>query len=228
MQRTRQFAALGLTCFLAACSGGAESTLGQSALLKDSFQALRQSRKKPEPLPVVTRALLDSLTVSSLQVVRERNDQTAFMIPAAQRSDGTAGIVTIWRSAGTDHLILRSGVVISTKGVGYDLASHDAVHTLQAVHTRSAVSGAKTLYIHGDNNEIQELRLQCDMTNLGAKSIEIVERHFATIHLRETCTHSTGQFTNDYWVDRNNSTMWKSRQWIGPSTGYLSLTRLKK
>ena len=54
----------------------------------------------------------------------------------------------------------------------------------------------------------------------------IVERSFATRRVTETCQGRGRSFENIYWVGTSDGFVWRSRQWIGPALGSITLTRL--
>ena len=206
---------------LSACSGGTETASSQSSTLSEVVSVAsnqRKAKRNPPVLPTLTRPLLDGLTVASLEVVAAKREQTAYR-------DGN---VTVWRTGGNSQLVLRDGVLIGTKGLGNDLASADASPALAAVRSRGSSSGQRVMYIRNDVNGVDRMSLSCEVRNMGAETLEIVERSFPTVHLREDCSNETGQITNHYWVDRRDSTVWKSRQWGGPKVGYLDMRLLKK
>ena len=73
----------------------------------------------------------------------------------------------------------------------------------------------------------QVVLFACDVTQLGREVIQIVGRQVATYRLREDCRFGEHGFSNDYWVETGSGRMRRSRQWAGPSYGYVDLTRLK-
>lgn len=222
--------ALASLALITACSSGNETATGQGQAIKEAIKAgnFGKRNKQPPAVPVLTRALLDKITVSSLEASVENTNSTAFMIPTAARTNSGAGKVVVWKSVGTENVILRNGVLIGTKGLGNDLGSADVNPTLRGLQTRSTTTGQKTFYIRRDDNSIEQIRLQCEMTNLGRKNIVIVERSYATTHMREICSNPTGSITNDFWLSGSDGTVRKSRQWAGPNLGYLSFRLLKK
>ena len=230
MKNMTRLLAFALVALIAACSGGTETATSQSQVLKEAYKAgnFGKRRKPPAPAPVITRAVLNTITISSLETTVENNGLTAFMIPTAARTNAGAGKVVVWKTgSGTENIILRNGVLVGTKGIGNDLGSADARSTVRGLKSRGTTTGEKTLYIRRDDNALEQIRLQCEMTNVGRESVTIVERSFATTHMREVCSNATGRITNHFWVD-NSGAVRKSRQWGGPNLGYLSFRLLKK
>ncbi|MFT6024562.1 MAG: hypothetical protein ACI9PY_002689 [Ascidiaceihabitans sp.] len=227
LTRLLAVASLGL---ITACSGGTETATGQSQAISEAVKASNIGKRKnaPAQMPVLTRALLNTITVSSLEATIENTGSTAFMIPLAARTDSSPGKVMVWKTVGTEQVILRNGVLVGTKGVGNDLGSANAHSTVRGLKSRGNTGGQKTLYVRRDDNSTEQIRLQCEMTNLGRESIVIVERSYPTTHMREVCSNATGAITNDFWIEGNDITVRKSRQWGGPNMGYISFRLLKK
>ena len=217
-----------VTLLLAACSGGTEETTsftGISAVLLSSFQAKQTAGAKKPPL---TRKFIDNLPVSVMEIVLESRNITGLISPYASRSDGQNGKINTWRNAANSQIVLDNGVLIATRGAGNDLGSALVTSVVESVKKRMAVSGPHVLYVNGLDNQPTEIKLECKMEVLGQTRIEIVGHSHNVIYLQEHCISSIGSVTNDYWVDSVDSTVWQSRQWAGPSVGYLKLRVLKK
>ncbi|GGX38771.1 hypothetical protein GCM10007385_02040 [Tateyamaria omphalii] len=220
--------ALGTAMLVAGCSGGTDTQTDQATKFKSLYDAFRASRTAPAELPTLTPALIDSLTVPSLEVTIENRDATAFLIPFSERQDSGPGLVRTWRSANDAQVTLRKGVIAATRGIGFDIGSVDADPAVQAIQKRTPISGDHTLYIKNGNNGIDEISLQCEMRKVADETLEIVGKSFPVVHLQENCTGWKGVVAFDYWVDRRDSTVWQTRQWSGPDLGYIRTRLLKK
>ncbi len=228
MRQTMKALAAVSSLLLAACSGGTDSSNSQAAQVSTYVSILRASRTPPPPPPQLTPALINRLTVSSLEVTVESTGQTAFLVPYSDRRDTGPGQLRTWRTADDAQLTLRSGVLVTTRGLGNDLGSSQADAAVKAIQSRSPISGPHKLYVKTGNNGISEIDLLCEMRTVGQGSIEIVQRTFPVLHLQENCTGTRGIITYDYWVDRRDSTVWQSRQWAGHEIGYVRTRLLKK
>lgn len=228
MRTLANLAAMAAILLSAACTGGSELANAQSASLGAVAKvaiAQRKAQRTAPQLPTITRPMLDSLGAPSLEVVAAKNNQTAYLIPSAERpGDG----IVVWRTAANSQVILRDGVLIGTKGLGNDLASVEASPALNAVRNRANGFGERVMYFRNDVNGINPMSLSCEIRNLGPETLEIVGRSFPTTRMQEDCSTASGQISNHYWVDRNNGTVWKSRQWAGPEHGYFDMRLLKK
>lgn len=214
---------------LAACSGGEDSSNSQTAVLKELRTVVkenRKSRKAPATKFQITRAILDLQTVGSLEVTVESTNQTAYLIPGAFRTDHLPGKIAVWRTITGENVVLRDGVLISTRGLGRDLASSDASASLRAIKARGNGGGERRMQVRNDVNGAFDLLLQCESAVVGNESIDIIELRFQTLHLRETCQSTLGTVRNDYWVNQSGKVL-QSRQWAGPDLGYLKIRLLK-
>lgn len=213
MRRAAGILALAL---LAGCSGGEDAPSTQLQLLDAARDALRRD-DKAQPAQV-TRAMLDRFDGALLEATRERTGQRAVLGVAISRRDDHPGRVTVWRSRDDVTLALRDGALIATRGLGGDLIS--------ASGAVAGAGGEKALHIRGLDNKDRRMVLSCTRSDLGAETVEVVERRYATRHVRETCAGPGGSASWDYWVEPGTGITRRSRQWAGPDIGYLTLRRL--
>lgn len=219
---------LGLSLILAGCSGGSGGNQTEPGLYQQLFNAGKQSlterTTKEAQLPPLTRAALNTLNGSYLEVTLERGGQLAYLYVNAERRDDSPGRIIIWRSEDNVTLAMRNGVLIATRGLGGDVLSSGV--QVSGDSPGPARSGERVQYIRVLDNKERRLSLACDLVDLGAETITIVERNHPTRHLQERCTGGGGTVVNDYWVDSRAGLVWQSRQWAGPVIGYLRTRRL--
>lgn len=219
----------GLCLFLglAACNGGdgeAESPSLNLQVIEYAQGLLTQKLEGPPARPVVTRAVLDTLEGSFMEVEVEKNGDSAYMYVAAVRQDELPGTIVVWHAEDPATLTLRNDVLIATRGLGDDLLS-SAVR-INPGQPGPAGGGARTLYVRAFDNQEVALSLACDLVDLGPETIVIVEQAHRTRHLQEDCEGSGGRIRNDYWIDSGAGLVWQSRQWGGPGIGYVQFRRL--
>ena len=217
---------------LALALAGCSSNPDQAPLYEQLFAvgknavAAGRARRQPVERPPLTRAALNTVKVSSLEVTLERRDQTAYLFVSADRRDDSPGRITVWRTEDNVSLALRNGVLIATRGLGGDLVS--SVVRVSGDRPGPAGSGEKQHFVRTGDIEEQTLVLACDLVDMGPDTIVIVERAHPTRHVQERCSGASGQVVNDYWVDPRAGIVWQSRQWAGPHIGYLRFRRLTK
>ncbi len=227
----RLFAALGLSAMglsvLAGCSGGT----GATPLFPEVFQAARgaiaqgAAKRAQSKRPPLTRAALGTVEGAFIEVTLERSGQLAYLFRSAVLQDANPGAVVQWRTEDNVTVTMRAGMVIATRGLGGDLVS---AHVPAATGTLGpARSGERALFVRTGDLAEHRISLACDLGDLGAETIEIVERAHATRHLRETCeAEGGGRVENEYWIDSRAGIVWQSVQWAGPHVGYLRIRRL--
>jgi hypothetical protein len=218
---------------LGGCSGGtSEGTDNGSLLLRAGSVLADRARtgRAPADAPAirieVTRDLLNQTPGEVMQVVPELTRAQDFMALIARRDDGNPGTVEVWKSSDNLQLILREGVLIGTKGLGGDLRSADAAPAFAGFDGQGG-GGERLMVIDRQDGTAQTVAFSCDMTQLGRQVIQIVDQSVSTYRMREDCIYRDTRIRNEYWVETAGGRMRKSRQWAGPSYGYINFTRLK-
>jgi len=229
----RLAALLGLGLLLLA---GCSNRDGNSPLELQVVSAARAaiSNRNAVKTPVMKRAFLDTVNGALLEVTLERRDQRAYLYVSAQRQDSAPGQIVVWRTGDNVTLAMRNGVLFSTRGLGGDILS-GRVQVADGVPGPSA-GGEKSFDIRAHDNKALHLSLACDVVDLGAQTIEIIDRLHPTRLIRETCeggqagdgTGRPGQVVNEYWIDTRAGLVWQSRQWAGPEVGYLFIRQVNR
>jgi len=220
----KRFCAAFAGLILAGCSAGNDMPSVELQVLDAARGAIASKTAPQTQRPKLTRAILDTLDVASIEVTLERNDQLAYLFEDAKRRDGRAGKITVWRTEDQVTLAMRNGVLIATRGLDGGIIS-SAVQVSGDAPGPSR-GGERVQYIRAlDNKEIR-LSMACEVVNLGPEQIVIVERRHATRHVQERCAGGGGTVVNDYWIDSRAGVVWQSRQWAGPNLGYLRIRQL--
>jgi len=230
---SRLFAAVVLCALLVGCSISSDSKATESlpAQIVTAGQGLIAARRAPPPQTVVaTRALLAKITEPVLQINPEAAGGSDFLRRAVSRRDSSTGTVEVWNSSVLAQVFLRNGVVVGTRGVGGDIIAADANMTILALRSRADRSGQRVYTISDGDATSTEYVFRCTVRSLGQENIIVAEQLFATTHMQENCTGGpSGDATirNDYWVQPSNDVVRRSRQWVGPTTGYFELILLR-
>lgn len=123
-------------------------------------------------------------------------------------------------------MTFRDGLLSASRGMAGDLLAAETEPVLAALRARRAASYPKTLRYFGGDRQIILSRLDCEMQVVGPESIEVLEVAHGTTHLAEICTdRAGGQMRNDYWIGADR-VLWKSRQFLHPALGYVTVQRL--
>lgn len=222
---SRLLAALALAGTLAACaSGTAIRPLELQVFDAAREQVAQRTAAGAPPRPALTRAALDTVRVSAIEVILERPDQLAYLLLHTERRDSSPGVIRVWRSEDNLNLVTRNGILTATRGLGGDILSS----TVQAAGDRPgpASGGDHVQMVRALDNKEVRLGFTCDLVDLGPDPVTIVEIRHPTRHLQQRCEGELGGIVNDYWVDSGRGIVWQSRQWAGPSIGYLRIRRL--
>lgn len=211
---------------LTACSGGDE----RPSFNLEIFEAVKANvaeRRAPKvERPPLTRAVLNTLDGAFMEAVLERNEQLAYLFVSAARREPAGHTLIIWRSEDNATLTMRNDVLIETKGIGGDLLSTDIA--IDPARTGPAGSGLRRMSFMGGANQAIPVSFACEVTDLGPRTITIVEKSHATRLLEEHCTGGGGEIVNQYWIDSAVGLAWQSRQWAGPQIGYIRFRRLTR
>ena len=136
-------------------------------------------------------------------------------------SPGRNGDVETWTTPDQRALSYRQGVLVATRGLGFDLMAADVSGTLAALGHGGTYT-RKMRYLNGNNQSVY-LTFTCTMTVSTPQNMTIngVARNIASEV--ETCTMGAITFTNHYWMA--GSQVVKATEWIGPELGYLTTDR---
>jgi len=209
---------------VAACNGGDDAPTLNLQLIAATREVVAAKTAAKTQRPPVTRAVLDTLEGSFMEVSVENTDRLGYFYVSAVLRDNTPGDIVVWRSEDNITLSLRNDVLIATRGLGNDLMSTEVA--IRDGMPGPATGGARRAYYRARDNKQVPVTLACSRTDMGSETIVIVERNHPTQHIREQCQGGGGPVVNDYWIDSRTGLIWQSRQWAGPENGYLRLRRL--
>lgn len=123
-------------------------------------------------------------------------------------------------------MTFKGGVLSASRGLAGDLLGGETDATLSALHARRAATYSKALRYIGGDRQIILSRLTCRMDVAGPEKIDVLEVSHETTHMAEVCTDSGGgQLRNDYWIGAGQ-VIWKSRQFLHPIMGYVTVQQL--
>ena len=200
---------LTLTALLAGCGNDPAQTglLGQ-------FRQLAASRLGPSAPPPsaaqiranITPELRAQLGNPTLMIGTLENPPLASLLIGVQNN----GTVTTFSTPDGVTFALERGVLVATRGLGFDLMSADAAQTRAALAAGGG-SGAVRVhrYLDGENQTVIR-SFVCDIARTAPGA------------LRERCYGDGLQFDNSYRIGARGGII-ASRQWIGPDRGHVVL-----
>ncbi|AJE48777.1 lipoprotein [Celeribacter indicus] len=200
----KPLATLGLTlALLSACGTGDRSTLVTVAQTVAS--GVTAKPRQPTTMADLRRdATPDTIAALGGTVLLVEAPQLGLasgFVPVAQNGD----VLTWHTQNGQSAVSLRSGVIVATRGFGYDLVSSSIPTAL--LNRREATAGTKIMQHLDGENRIVSTTYNCNYT-----------RENSVLH--ERCHAAEHAFHNTYQID-GSGRIKASRQWVSPQIGYL-------
>lgn len=160
------------------------------------------------PAPLILVGLESSGAVQVMAMVAENSNMRTYMTPNMQA------------------LIIRSGMLTGTKGLGHDLSVAEIESPAALIRSRQAGQARRTMrYIAGDGVE-RPLPLECTITVGEGKSFSFAGTGWNATQIIEDCRGSGVNVQNSYLVTASGQIP-VSRQWIGPDLGYVTIQTIR-
>ncbi len=173
----------------------------------------------PDP-PQITRALLDQVLTPVMLVTVENRMQQALVAELQ-----TNGGVQTWSSVDDVTLSLRKGMIVATRGFGADLMAADVPGIPLGITGTTTHRRVHTLL----NDEDQAVRtvFACTFQWPEPETITVVEITYHVTRISESCAAGQVAFQNEYWLSKDRH-LRKSRQWISPDVGFLTVEDVRR
>lgn len=202
---------------LTACGNGGPDEQSASPLsvagqtVRDVIAARRSSGQPAAPAKSMEERAAEALRVNPgplIMVGFESLGQTQIMAMTGQNG-GTRTYMTPAEEA----LIMRGGMLIGTRGLGHDLSVAEP-QTEAIIRAGGSGSGQRIMrYFAGDGLE-RPLQFSCTVGAGPNPGVTV-----------ENCEGHGTSFQNSYMVQGGQIAV--SRQWIGPSLGYVTIQTLR-
>ncbi|GAB4288346.1 MAG: hypothetical protein Kow0058_08030 [Roseovarius sp.] len=181
-----------LVALVAGCGAGASRTIGKSLQLTGQVGGVPPELIGPQRLAV-------TLTARGVQAV----------LGPVTRADGTV----VWQTLDGVSLSFRDGILIASRGLGYDLMSADVSGTraMLAGTMGTQYYPVHRSYLDGEDRTVFR-SFQCRRAGGGPEG--------ALRRVDELCVGTDRRFTNSYWLDPAGTVI-RSRQWVGPVTEFM-------
>lgn len=208
--------------FLSACGSEADTSSNSNADLLRSVAASTVARVKgseaaAEPM---TRARLAEVVTPVMLLTVDASGKQA-LIAEIQTNQGVA----TWSTVDDITISLRNGVIVATRGFGADLMAAAVPAVLSGVGQGQSHRRVHTL-LNGEDKPIRT-QFTCTFRNDGSQVIDIVEVKYQATQITESCVASERRFENVYWISGDRQ-MRKSRQWISPEVGFLTIQDVRR
>lgn len=172
--------------------------------------------------------VVQQLTGTKAQVSASLSDEVLagsvmqVQIPS-RGADATLSLVAVnkdvetWLATDNISLSFRRGVLVATRGLGFDLMAADAQNSLNAIAGMGPeIYRRQMRYLTSDNHSAY-LTAGCSMSFAGS---EVVSGQ-SLQRLEERCQAHSNLFTNIFWLNGSGQIV-QSRQWVSPQIGYLN------
>jgi len=175
----------------------------------------------PDPAALIASGLKSVKGPVILAVVENRNAL------AVLGQLGANGRYRTWTTRDKQMLTFKSGVLVSTRGLGTDLMAADADQAIALVTGRRVGQALRThYYLNGEGTTIS-VTLRCEISPGPSEALTLGALRISTRRMTESCSQGADRVENTYWV-AGDGVIWQSRQWIGARTGYLVVQRLRR
>ncbi|MFT4150930.1 MAG: YjbF family lipoprotein [Paracoccaceae bacterium] len=142
---------------------------------------------------------------------------SVLMVKAGER----AGVAR-WRSADNVQFYLRDGLIIGTRGLGFDLMTADTGGAAGLI--RTARPGQITRvhrHLNGEGRIVIRSYV-CDIEPAGTETVRIPDKpSVQALRVNEICHSPGGDFRNAYWL--RDGRLVQTRQFIGDGVGRAQL-----
>jgi hypothetical protein len=131
--------------------------------------------------------------------------------------------VETWLAVDNISLSFRQGILVATRGLGFDLMGADAQNSLDAIAGQGPeVYRRQMRYLTGDNHSTY-LTAGCSIVSVGAETVDGQRLQ----KFEEQCQARQNRFTNLYWQNGSGQIV-QSKQWVSPQIGYMTTNLRKK
>lgn len=205
-----------MVLFLSACSSSPSQEQEAQKVIGVGRSMVAQLRApKSTGMPQFTRAQIDHATMRLMLFEIESDKRGA----SSGLINSNSGVETFITGDGIG-LMMREGVVVSSRGFGLDMMSSSGPSLAQIKQGKGSWTRS---YQHiGLDDQIVQRRFQCEVSAEGAENVTIAQKTYATQKYAEACHGESGQMRNEYWID-TAGTVRQSRQWLNTALGMLRI-----
>lgn len=204
---------------VAACGNGLPGN-DATEIAQQSLGGLFNRDKPVDPRTVLTPQLVASSQTPLMLVVGEDSDLAFTMIPLA-----TTGDLVQWRDAAGAGIFRRDGILVGTRGFGFELWSAEVDELRAALRSGGADDVVRVnRYLNGEN-QIVAVQYICTVTAEGRQTVNRIASSATTQQYREVCAGDGPAFENLYWV-RGNGDIVRSLELVHPEYGRADITIL--
>lgn len=151
----------------------------------------------------------------------EELDRAATLIVMDRKADAIT-----WRTGDNSSLSFDEGVLVATRGLGFDLMVADVSGTKAALQGRGGSYEIFRNTLDGEDR-IQVHTFVCQVTGRASETLSTLQGPRSVIRVTESCRSPIEMIENIYWRAADGMIL-KSRQWISQGAGYVTTERLAR
>ena len=207
-----------------ACSNNPELETGEIKTFKLIKAAIDRNNNKspfPDARKILTREKIDGSGLPVL-FVELNSGQNGTLTPYPGH-----GVELTWLGADGATIAFKQGVLIASRGMGDDLmGSETLIPSWSKIYDVSNYK-RRLIYLDGDN-KTYSLTFDCQIKKMEQKEkIKIWDLYFKVQPFEEECFSKERRITNTYYID-NRAIVRKSKQYHGPTIGYITTERIDR
>lgn len=210
---------------LSACGGFEGDTYGN---VYDAVLASLGGGEEAAPQPDHAQVFALPYATIALQVEALQGPDAPALLAATTAAGGR-----VWYLDGARRGVgLEGGRIAGTRGMTRDVlgAPVEAGADPLRARTRPGDWPAGTLIVQRRRDGLgreASRAFHCRIENAGPETVTLYQVTRELVRMREHCANARGGFVNDHWIDAETGAMWRTRQWLGPDTGWLSIAVIK-
>ena len=169
-----------------------------------------------EEAPLVTPELVNADEILFVTLRRQ-----GALIPMTKAT--TVGDVDTWVSGGGATLALENGVLVASRGLGFDLSGVDPIGTVAAIRA----GGGSSQRTHGFLNNLDQIdtfSMSCQVSDVGEEEVELPRGPMTLNKFEESCRGQRLVFKNEYWASEEGEIV-RSLQMLSPQLGFVLLEK---
>jgi hypothetical protein len=167
---------------------------------------------------IITPASIAASTTPLLFVELKDTSQQAIMSLTGRNDD-----VVTWSTADGKSISLRNGILVATRGFGFDLMSAEVTGTIVALNGGPRVYERFATYLDGTNRTVIR-SFSCTMSGPQSEVINSFDRVVQVYLWIEDCSSLEGNVQSEFWLAGND--VWRTTQQGHTSLGEILTERL--
>jgi len=210
-----------LAASLALLAAGCSSSSSGNNNYSQFYQILRTSLSASFGNMRVTREQAAAIPYASLGYSVDDGNQSVLVLAT------DSGGELLWTSPAHVVIVTRDGRIVRTLGLEQDLSGMTARDNAKPVAPSAAIRApfASTRLEDFPELGLYGVIVSCRAHAVGRQAVKILGQTLPTIRVDEACQSRKPDwsFVDSYWVDADNSLVWRSRQHINPKGGVVEI-----